>query len=90
MLEYPFIRTAAARNVSIPLADEILSEPLAIENGDLFVPNARPWNEIDESVIQNARSFRSWSFFKITSRPKRRRHRRSQREMDYGPVARSF
>jgi len=39
------------------------SEPLAIENGDLFVPNGPPWIEIDESVIQKCRSFRSLVLF---------------------------
>jgi hypothetical protein len=54
-----------------PLADEILSEPLAIENGHLIVPNGPGLGiEIDESVIQKYPFIPGpWSFFKITSPP---------------------
>ena len=52
-----------------PLADEILREPLAIENGDLIVPKGPGLGiEIDERVIAKYPFIPGpWSFFRIDS-----------------------
>ena len=54
-----------------PLADEILRQPLTIENGDLIVPSGRGLGiDIDESVIQKYPFIPGpWSFFRINSPP---------------------
>ncbi|HEX4644172.1 MAG TPA: enolase C-terminal domain-like protein, partial [Verrucomicrobiae bacterium] len=54
-----------------PLADEILREPLAIEHGDLIVPNDPGLGiEIDERVIEKYPFIPGpWSFFRIDSPP---------------------
>ena len=54
-----------------PLADEILHEPLAIEDGHLLVPGGPGLGmEIDEQVIAKYPFIPGpWSFFKIDSPP---------------------
>jgi L-alanine-DL-glutamate epimerase-like enolase superfamily enzyme len=71
-LEYPcYSNNGRPGMYPFPAADEILSEPLAIENGDLIVPS-RPGLgiEIDEGVVQKYPFIPGpWSFFKINSPP---------------------
>ena len=54
-----------------PLADEILREPLAIENGNLIVPNGSGLGiEIDERVVEKYPFIPGpWSFFRLDSPP---------------------
>ena len=55
-----------------PLADEILREPLRMENGDLLIPDGAGLGiEIDESVIERYPYVPGpWSIFRQTSPPK--------------------
>lgn len=67
-LEYPcYSNDGRAGMYTFPLADEILREPLAIENGDLVVPTGPGLGiEIDERVIDKYPFIPGpWSFFKI-------------------------
>ena len=69
-LEYPcYSNFGRAGMYPFPLADEILREPLAIEGGDLIVPNEPGLGvEIDESVIEKYPFIPGpWSFFRIDS-----------------------
>ena len=69
-LEYPcYSNFGRAGMYPFPLADEILREPLAIEGGDLIVPNEPGLGvEIDESVIEKFPFIPGpWSFFRIDS-----------------------
>jgi L-alanine-DL-glutamate epimerase-like enolase superfamily enzyme len=71
-LEYPVYANHGRRIMyPFPLADEILAEPLAIEHGQLRVPEAPGLGvAIDESVIERY-PFRPgpWSYFRIDSPP---------------------
>jgi L-alanine-DL-glutamate epimerase-like enolase superfamily enzyme len=71
-LEHPCYSNAGRPGMyPFPLADEILREPLQIENGDLVMPD-RPGLglEIDERVIDKYPFIPGpWSFFKIDSPP---------------------
>ena len=69
-LEYPCYSNFGRPGMySFPLADEILGEPLAIEGGDLIVPNGPGLGvEIDESVFEKYPFISGpWSFFRIDS-----------------------
>ena len=69
-LEYPcYSRPGRPGMYPFPLADEILREPLAIENGDLVVPAGPGLGiEIDERVIRKYPFIPGpWSFFRIDS-----------------------
>jgi L-alanine-DL-glutamate epimerase-like enolase superfamily enzyme len=71
-LEYPcYCNDGRPGMYPFPLADEILREPLTIENGDLIVSNTPGLGvEIDESVIEKYPFIPGpWSFFKIHSPP---------------------
>jgi hypothetical protein len=52
-----------------PLADEILREPLALEQGDLIVPNGPGLGvEVNERVVEKYPFIPGpWSFFRIDS-----------------------
>jgi L-alanine-DL-glutamate epimerase-like enolase superfamily enzyme len=69
-LEYPVYANHGRRIMyPFPLADEILAEPLTIENGQLLVPDGPGLGvTIDESVIERY-PFKPgpWSFFRIDS-----------------------
>ncbi|MEX2302811.1 MAG: mandelate racemase/muconate lactonizing enzyme family protein [Bryobacterales bacterium] len=71
-LEYPCYSNQGRPGMyAFPAADEILAEPLAMENGDLIVPNGPGLGvPIDESVIERY-PFQPgpWSIFKIDSPP---------------------
>jgi L-alanine-DL-glutamate epimerase-like enolase superfamily enzyme len=71
-LEHPCYSNAGRPGMyPFPLADEILREPLHIQNGDLVMPD-RPGLglEIDERVIEKYPFIPGpWSFFKIDSPP---------------------
>ena len=69
-LEYPcHANNGRAGMYPFPLADEILREPLAVEGGDLIVPNGPGLGvEIDERVIEKYPFIPGpWSFFRIDS-----------------------
>ena len=69
-LEYPCYANAGRPGMyPFPLADEILRDPLAIERGDLVVPNGPGLGvEIDERVIEKYPFIPGpWSFFRIDS-----------------------
>jgi len=69
-LEYPCYSNFGRPGMyPFPLADEILGEPLAIEGGDLIVPNGPGLGvEIDESVFEKYPFISGpWSFFRIDS-----------------------
>jgi L-alanine-DL-glutamate epimerase-like enolase superfamily enzyme len=69
-LEYPCYSNFGRPGMyPFPLADEILREPLAIEGGDLIVPNKPGLGvEIDESVFEKYPFIPGpWSFFRIDS-----------------------
>jgi L-alanine-DL-glutamate epimerase-like enolase superfamily enzyme len=71
-LEYPCYSNAARVGMyPFPLADEILREPLAIEKGDLIVPNGHGLGiEVDERVIEKYPFLPGpWSLFRIDSPP---------------------
>ncbi len=71
-LEYPcYSNNGRPGMYPFPLADEILREPLAIEQGDLIVPRSPGLGvEIDERVIEKYPFIPGpWSFFKIDSPP---------------------
>jgi L-alanine-DL-glutamate epimerase-like enolase superfamily enzyme len=71
-LEYPcYSNSGRAGMYPFPLADEIMREPFAIENGDLIVPQGPGLGiEIDERVIEKYPFIPGpWSFFKIDSPP---------------------
>jgi L-alanine-DL-glutamate epimerase-like enolase superfamily enzyme len=71
-LEYPCYSNAGRPGMyPFPLADEILREPLAIENGDLIVSDKPGFGvEIDERVIEKYPFIPGpWSFFRIDSPP---------------------
>ena len=71
-LEYPCYSNSGRPGMyPFPLADEILREPLAIERGDLIVPDGPGLGvEIDERVIEKYPFIPGpWSFFKIDSPP---------------------
>jgi L-alanine-DL-glutamate epimerase-like enolase superfamily enzyme len=71
-LEYPCYSNNGRPGMHpFPLADEILREPLMIQNGDLIVPNAPGLGiEIDETVVEKYPFIPGpWSFFKIDSPP---------------------
>lgn len=71
-LEYPCYSNAGRPGMyPFPLADEVLSQPLAIERGDLIVPDAPGLGvEINESVIEKYPFISGpWSFFRIDSPP---------------------
>jgi L-alanine-DL-glutamate epimerase-like enolase superfamily enzyme len=71
-LEYPCYSNGGRPGMyPFPLADEILREPLAIESGDLIVPQSPGLGiEIDERVIEKYPFIPGpWSFFKIDSPP---------------------
>ena len=71
-LEYPCYANAGRPGMyPFLLADEILCEPLAIENGDLIVPKGPGLGiEIDERVIEKYPFIPGpWSFFRIDSPP---------------------
>ena len=61
----------SGRRVMYPfqLADEILSEPLAIEHGELIVPSAHGLGiDVDERVIEKYPFIPGpWSYFRIDS-----------------------
>lgn len=71
-LEYPCYSNQGRPGMyPFPAADEILAEPLPLENGDLIVPKEPGLGiEIDESVIERY-PFQPgpWSIFKIDSPP---------------------
>lgn len=71
-LEYPCYRHRG-QNIMYPypLADEILREPLHIENGDLLIPDGPGLGiEVDESVIERYPYVPGpWSIFRQTSPP---------------------
>ena len=69
-LEYPCHANAGRAGMyPFPLADEILSEPLNIQDGDLIVPTGPGLGvEIDERVIEKYPFIPGpWSFFRIDS-----------------------
>jgi L-alanine-DL-glutamate epimerase-like enolase superfamily enzyme len=71
-LEYPCYSNFGRPGMyPFSLADEILREPLAIEDGDLIVPNSPGIGvEIDEAVIEKHPFIPGpWSFFRIDSPP---------------------
>jgi len=71
-LEYPcHSNQGRAGMYPFPLADEILAEPLLIENGDLVMPSGHGLGiEINESVIEKYPFIPGpWSFFRIDSPP---------------------
>jgi L-alanine-DL-glutamate epimerase-like enolase superfamily enzyme len=71
-LEYPCYSNFGRPGMyPFPLADEILREPLEIQNGDLILPKGPGLGvEIDESVIEKYPFIPGpWSFFKIESPP---------------------
>ncbi len=71
-LEYPCYSNAGRPGMyPFPLADELLHEPLAIEEGDLIVPKGHGLGiEIDERVIAKYPFIPGpWSFFRIDSPP---------------------
>jgi len=72
-LEYPCFRHRGQDIMyPYPLADDILQEPLQIEDGDLLIPQGPGLGvEIDESVIERY-PYRPgpWSIFKQTSPPR--------------------
>jgi L-alanine-DL-glutamate epimerase-like enolase superfamily enzyme len=71
-LEYPcHANNGRLGMYPFPLADEILREPLVIENGHLVVPKTPGLGvEIDERVIEKYPFLPGpWSFFKINSPP---------------------
>jgi L-alanine-DL-glutamate epimerase-like enolase superfamily enzyme len=69
-LEYPCYATASRAGMyPFPLADEILREPLALDQGDLVVPRGPGLGvEVDESVVDRY-PWRPgpWSFFRTDS-----------------------
>jgi L-alanine-DL-glutamate epimerase-like enolase superfamily enzyme len=69
-LEYPCYAAAARQGMyPFPLADEILKEPLEIQNGDLIVPRAPGLGvTVDESVIDRYPWIPGpWSYFRTDS-----------------------
>lgn len=71
-LEYPcYSNNGKPGMYPFPLADEILRDPLDIEQGDLIVPGGPGLGvEIDERVIEKYPFIPGpWSFFKINSPP---------------------
>jgi L-alanine-DL-glutamate epimerase-like enolase superfamily enzyme len=71
-LEHPcYANSGRPGMYPFPLADEILREPLCIENGDLIVSDIPGWGvEIDERVIEKYPFVPGpWSFFQIDSPP---------------------
>lgn len=71
-LEFPcYANQGRAGMYPFPLSDEILKEPLPIENGHLTVPQAPGLGiEIDESTIERYPFIPGpWSFFRIDSPP---------------------
>ncbi|MBM3739704.1 MAG: mandelate racemase/muconate lactonizing enzyme family protein [Acidobacteria bacterium] len=71
-LEYPVYTTPACRSMyPFPLAQEILSQPLVIEGGDLVLGGAPGLGiEVDESVAEKYPWIPGpWSYFKLTSPP---------------------
>ncbi len=71
-LEYPVYANAGRRVMyPFPLADEILREPLAIDHGQLVVPDAPGLGvAIDERVIEKYPFIPGpWSYFRIDSPP---------------------
>jgi L-alanine-DL-glutamate epimerase-like enolase superfamily enzyme len=69
-LEYPCYSNSGRPGMyPFPLADEILREPLAIEQGDLIVPTGPGLGvEIDERVIEKYPFIPGpWSFFRLDS-----------------------
>ena len=71
-LEYPcHAKEGRVGMYPFPLADDILTAPLQIEDGDLVVPTGPGIGvEVDESVIERYPYIPGpWSFFKIASPP---------------------
>lgn len=71
-LEYPCYSNCGRPGMyPFPLADEILRQPLAIEQGDLIVPKGHGLGvEIDERVVEKYPFLPGpWSFFRIDSPP---------------------
>jgi L-alanine-DL-glutamate epimerase-like enolase superfamily enzyme len=71
-LEYPcFGHRGQPIMYPYPLADEILKEPLQIENGDLIIPDGPGLGiDVDESVIESYPYIPGpWSVFRLTSPP---------------------
>jgi L-alanine-DL-glutamate epimerase-like enolase superfamily enzyme len=69
-LEYPcYSNNGRAGMYPFPLADEILAEPMQIENGDLLVPKGPGLGiEIDERVIAKYPFLPGpWSYFRLDS-----------------------
>jgi L-alanine-DL-glutamate epimerase-like enolase superfamily enzyme len=69
-LEYPcYSSKGKAGMYPFPLADEILAEPMQIENGDLIVPKGPGLGiEIDERVIAKYPFLPGpWSYFRLDS-----------------------
>jgi L-alanine-DL-glutamate epimerase-like enolase superfamily enzyme len=69
-LEYPCYSNAGKAGMyPFPLSDEILGEPLSIENGDLIVPKGPGLGvEVDERVIAKYPFIPGpWSFFRLDS-----------------------
>jgi hypothetical protein len=69
-LEYPVYSHRGRRVMyPFPLADEILGEPLAVENGELIVPGGAGLGvKIDERVIDRYPFIPGpWSWFRIDS-----------------------
>jgi len=71
-LEYPcFSHRGQPIMYPYPLADEILKEPLTIENGDLIIPDGPGLGvDVDESAIERYSYIPGpWSVFRLTSPP---------------------
>jgi L-alanine-DL-glutamate epimerase-like enolase superfamily enzyme len=71
-LEYPCFRHRGQPILyPFPLADEILKEPLSIENGDMLIPDAPGLGvEVDETVIERYPYVPGpWSVVRIASPP---------------------
>jgi L-alanine-DL-glutamate epimerase-like enolase superfamily enzyme len=69
-LEYPcYANSGRPGMYPFPLADEILREPLALEQGDLIVPNGPGLGvEVNERVVEKYPFIPGpWSFFRIDS-----------------------
>jgi L-alanine-DL-glutamate epimerase-like enolase superfamily enzyme len=69
-LEYPCYATASKAGMyPFPLADEILKEPLRLEQGDLVVPSGPGLGvEVDEGVLERYPWIPGpWSYFEIDS-----------------------
>jgi L-alanine-DL-glutamate epimerase-like enolase superfamily enzyme len=86
-LEYPcFSHRGQEIMYPYPLADEILKEPLAIENGEMLIPDGPGLGvEVDDSVVERYPYISGpWSTFRLSEMPRSGGGHGSSEEMHLG------